>query len=162
MEKEKREVLNQKIEDYLLLDSGCIYVRDSFYNKHDFGTEDELFKRLFSYESNDELDVKMDELEEALLNWLGWANPRNRKFNGVSGTQIGLYFDDGISIQINNGIFYFEKTFGSKDGMKSDRTVEFAIVYPEMKKYYNFCSSLEKMVLDSFVYRQESEKVLTK
>lgn len=162
MEKEKREVLNQKIEDYLLLDSDCTYVRDSFYNKHDFGTEDELFKRLFSYESNDELDVKMDELEEALLNWLGWANPKSKSFNGVNGTQIGLYFEDGISIQINNGIFYFEKTFDSKDDMKSDRSKEFAIIYPEMKRYYNFCSSLEKMVLDSFVYRKESEKILKK
>lgn len=162
MEKEKREVLNQKIEDYLLLDSDCTYVRDSFYNKHDFGTEDELFKRLFSYESDDELDVKMNELEEALLNWLGWANPKSKSFNGVNGTQIGLYFEDGISIQINNGIFYFEKTFDSKDDMKSDRSKEFAIIYPEMKRYYNFCSSLEKMVLDSFVYRKESEKILKK
>lgn len=162
MEKEKREVLNQKLEEYLLLDSDCTYVRDSFYNKHDFGTEDELFKRLFSYESNDELDVKMDELEEALLNWLGWANPKSKSFNGVNGTQIGLYFEDGISIQINNGIFYFEKTFDSKDDMKSDRSKEFAIIYPEMKRYYNFCSSLEKMVLDSFVYRKESEKILKK
>ena len=49
MEKEKREILNQKIEEYLLLDTDCTYVRDSFYNKHDFGTEDEIFKRLFSY-----------------------------------------------------------------------------------------------------------------
>lgn len=162
MEKDKRDILNQKIEDYLLLDSDCTYVRDSFYNKHDFGTEDELFKRLFSYESDDELDVKMNELEEALLNWLGWANPKSKSFNGVNGTQIGLYFEDGISIQINNGIFYFEKTFDSKDDMKSDRSKEFAIIYPEMKRYYNFCSSLEKMVLDSFVYRKESEKILKK
>lgn len=161
MEKEKREILNQKIEEYLLLDADCTYVRDSFYNKHDFGTEDEIFKRLFSYSPNEEFDEKMKELEEVLLSWLGVANPRNKSFNGVSGTQIGLYFEDGISIQINNGIFYFEKTFSSDD-MKSDKAFEFVIVYPEMKRYYNFCSALEKMVLDSFIYRRESQKVLTK
>ena len=107
MEKEKREILNQKIEEYLLLDTDCTYVRDSFYNKHDFGTEDEIFKRLFSYSPNEEFDEKMKELEEVLLSWLGVANPRNKSFNGVSVTQIVLYFEDGISIQINNVIFYF-------------------------------------------------------
>lgn len=162
MEKDKRQILNEKIEEYLLLDSECTYVRDAFYNKHDFGTEDAIFKKLFSHEPDFELDEKMEDLEEALLNWLGFANPRNKSFNGINGKQLSLYFDDGISVQINNGIFYFEKTFSAKTDYRGDKTLEFAIVYPEMKRYYNFCSSLEKMVLDSFVYRKESGKTLTR
>lgn len=162
MEKEKRKILNQKIEEYLLLDSECNYVRDAFYNKHDFGSEDELFKRFFSYIPNEEVEGKMKELEDALFSWLGFANAKNKSFDGINGTQISLYFEGGISIQISNGIFYFKKTFFSKDDMKSDRDVEFAIIYPEMRRYYNFCSFLEKMVLENFVNKKEREKVFTK
>ena len=59
-----RNHLNKKIEEYLAADPECTYITNSFYNKHDFGEENEKLKKMFPHYPNTELEEKKQEKEK--------------------------------------------------------------------------------------------------
>ncbi len=139
------EFLNKSLEEYLQLDPNGDYILKSFYKQNQ--TIDEL------------LETKKQEIEDNLLDWLWFAKPTNKRFVN-QGLQIILYFEDEISLEISDGVYYFNKTYYSKDDMQSDKMLTFAIITPNTKNYNYFTSYLQKIVLESFNHNEEKQTIL--
>ncbi len=139
------DFLTQTIEEYLKLDPNGDYILKSFYSLEN-QTLDEL------------LETKKQELEDALLDWLWFAKPTSKKF-GNNGNQIEIYFKNDLSLDIANGVYYFQKTFYKKDA-ESDNRIIFAIITPKTRNYDYFTSYLQKLVLESFNHDEEKQTIL--
>ena len=123
------KVLKENLDSYLELDPNCTYVHSLFYHIH----SNEKLKKQFPFTYDEQIESRLDALERSLLNWLMLAEVKT--FNEEN-NELTIFFKDGISLLISNGVYYFKKD------------VIFSIIYPEHLNYNAFTTYLSDIALD--------------